>query len=154
LSETGSRKKKSQADRLGWTGWPIDVAMNIIFGKVSKGSVRWEGEVRSVSLFNEVPSLNLLLVSRQPDYCVNQNDETALKHSLFIEKKVKVPMYNWWKYIPSWTKQIIVLLHQGILSMTNYMFRPSGGHHQVLYKFVKRKHAILHFSWFWDLRPS
>jgi hypothetical protein len=73
---------------------------------------------------------------------------------LWHPRCVLLTMYNWWMCIPSWTQQIIVLLYQGILLMTNYMFRPSGGHHQVLNKFVKTEHAILHFLWFWDLRPS
>jgi hypothetical protein len=71
---------------------------------------------------------------------------------------VLLTMCSWWKSIPSWTQQIIVLLHQGILSMTNYMFRPSGGHHQVYTSFWRESHE---FSYtvpttrtVWDLRTK
>jgi hypothetical protein len=36
-------------------------------------------------------------------------------------------------------------MHRGILSMTNYMFRPSGGHHQVLYKNCEENICYLHY---------
>jgi hypothetical protein len=40
--------------------------------------------------------------------------------------------------------------------MTNYMFRPFGGHHQVLYKIVKRIDAIYTFFYGSDIsdRPG
>jgi hypothetical protein len=62
---------------------------------------------------------------------------------------------QWWMCIPSWTKQMKVYCINGMLLITNYMFRSSGGHHQVFNKFFKRKkQAKLQFLWCWDLRPS
>jgi hypothetical protein len=50
----------------------------------------------------------------------------------------------------------------GILMITNYMFRPSGGHHQVLNKYLKRKQAKFLFKstpaeavgFFWCKNPQ
>jgi len=83
------QKNDITSRQIGWKGWPINVAMSIIFGRVSEGNARWEADVRSVCLLNDVPSWTyseviLCAVSRLPEYCVNQNDEPALKHSLCV----------------------------------------------------------------------
>jgi hypothetical protein len=50
-----------------------------------------------------------------------------------------------------WTQPLKVSLYQWY-SIDNYMFRPSGGHHQVFEtSFLKRKQAKFHFLWFWEI---
>jgi hypothetical protein len=61
---------------------------------------------------------------------------------------------QWWMCILSWTQQMKVYCTNDMLLITNYMFRPSGGHQQVFNKFWREKQAKLHFLWCWDLRPS
>jgi hypothetical protein len=50
------QEKEITSRQIGWKTWPINIAMYIIFGKVSKANARWEADFRAVCLLNDVPN--------------------------------------------------------------------------------------------------
>jgi hypothetical protein len=146
------------------TALPSKLSQKRFIYEISYLETQFEDQLRTVVCYNSKVSAfvkwkeSAPFSNSMPSYSEQGGEFIGLVNTISARrlKLYRFTLYNWWMGIPSFEQNNWrFLCFNDILLITNYMFRPSGGHHQVFEKsFLKRKQAKLHFLWFWDSGPS
>jgi hypothetical protein len=119
--------------------------------KMEAGTIR----SRSRSEHKRKKNNSIYIINTTIAIC-ERNCESSWVQGGLITRTISVLYNRWQRYAVVNTTELWFLLHRVMLSMTSYyyMFRPSGGHHQVDKSFWRESLLFYVFFRFWDLRHN